>query len=279
MTIALPRSNGWSGRRLTGGSIVSTYSTSPGVKGSTRSGRSRRSCMPAQIGLFDMSWNVLCPSCGGVLDANTSLKNVRSSQYHCAFCNLDNEPTLDDMVEVSFTVSPRVRRIAAHNPDELPIWEYYRQVFWGTGVDLPEEDFEAAMQQLTLDAVELPAGDKALLSLQLPAGFVIVLEPVTHSAQFIEVKGEPTGERQNLALVYNNVRATTSITELRPGPLAALAGQPHRHARAARGLARRRRPERAHRQAPAVPDGQAPAVATRPSATSIAPTRSTSTSG
>src|SRR6266481_6336671 len=47
----------------------------------------------AQIGLFDMSWNVLCPSCGGVLDANTSLKNVRSDEYHCAFCNIDNEPT------------------------------------------------------------------------------------------------------------------------------------------------------------------------------------------
>src|SRR6266850_1734015 len=173
----------------------------------------------AQIGLFDMSWNVLCPSCGGVLDANTSLKNVRSDEYHCAFCNIDNEPTLDDMVEVSFTVSLRARRIAAHNPDELTIWEYYRQVFWGTAVDLPEENLEAAMQKITLDAVELPAGEKALLSLQLPVGFVIVLEPATHSAQFVEVKGEPTDERQNLALVYHNVRATTAITELRPGPL------------------------------------------------------------
>jgi Family of unknown function (DUF5939) len=28
-------------------------------------------------------------------------------------------------------------------------------------------------------------------SLQLPAEFVIVFEPVTHAAQFVEVKGEP----------------------------------------------------------------------------------------
>src|SRR5262249_34474440 len=27
-----------------------------------------------QIGLLDMSWNVLCPCCGGVLDANATLK-------------------------------------------------------------------------------------------------------------------------------------------------------------------------------------------------------------
>ena len=123
------------------------------------------------------------------------------------------------MVEVSFTVNPRVRRIAAHSPDQLPLWEYYRQVFWGRGVDLPEDGLEAAMQQVTLDAVELPAGEKAFLSLQLPAGFVIVLEPVTHAAQFINVTGEPTQERQNLTLVYNNLRAPTGEMTLRPGPI------------------------------------------------------------
>ena len=172
-----------------------------------------------QIGLLDMSWNVLCPSCGGVLDANATLNTVRSNEYYCAFCAVSSEPTLDDLVEVSFTVSPRVRKIAAHNPDELPIWEYHRQIFWGTHVDLPDEKFAATCQQLTLDAVELPAGDKAILSLQLPAEFVIVFEPVTHAAQFIEVKGEPAGERQNLELVYNNVLAPTGTLELRPGPL------------------------------------------------------------
>jgi class 3 adenylate cyclase len=173
----------------------------------------------AQIGLFDLSWNVLCPSCSGVLDANASLKSVRAGEYYCAFCALSNEPTLDEMVEVSFTVSPRVRRIAAHTPDQLSIWEYHRQVFWGTGVNLPDDTLEAAMQQITLDAVELPAGDKAILSLQLPVGFLTVFEPVTHAAQFIEVKGEPTGERQNLALAYHNVRTQTGTVELRPGPL------------------------------------------------------------
>src|SRR5262249_50808141 len=153
------------------------------------------------------------------LGANTSLKTVRSQAYHCAFCNVDNEPTLDDMVEVSFTVNPRVRRIAAHNPDELPIWEYYRQVFFGSGVDLPDNELEAAMQQVTLDAVELPAGEKALLSLQLPPGEVIVLEPATHTAQIIDVKGAPTSERQNLAVVYHTVRSATENVTMRPGPL------------------------------------------------------------
>jgi class 3 adenylate cyclase len=86
-------------------------------------------------------------------------------------------------------------------------------------VDLPEGDLEKAVEKLTLDSVELPPGEKAHLSLMLPAEFIIVFEPVTHAAQFIDVKGEPVSERQNLALVYTSLRAPTGTMELRPGPL------------------------------------------------------------
>src|SRR5712671_639145 len=173
----------------------------------------------ARIGLFELSWNVLCPGCGGVLDANATLKSVHAEEYNCALCAAGYEPTLDEMVDVTFTVSPRIRRIAAHDPHTLPNWEYYRQVFWGSGVDLPEADLAKAVETLTLDSIELPPGEKAHLSLTLPAEFLIVFEPVTHAAQFIDVKGEPVSERQSLTLVYTSLHAPTGTMELRPGPL------------------------------------------------------------
>src|SRR5882724_2480077 len=173
----------------------------------------------ARIGLFELSWNVLCPACGGVLDTNATLKSLHADEYNCALCAAGYEPTLDEMVDVTFTVNPRIRRIAAHDPHTLPHWEYYRQVFWGSGVDLPETELVKTAEKLTLDSVELPPGEKAHLSLTLPAEFIIVFEPVTHAAQFIDVKGEPVSERQNLALVYTNLRAPTGTMELRPGPL------------------------------------------------------------
>src|SRR5689334_21769893 len=37
----------------------------------------------ARIGLFEMSWNVLCPGCGGVLDTNATLKSLDREHYHC----------------------------------------------------------------------------------------------------------------------------------------------------------------------------------------------------
>ena len=91
----------------------------------------------ARVGIFELSWNVLCPGCGGVLDATATLRNVHKENYECALCAAGYEPTLDEMVEVTFTVSPQVRRIAAHDPNTLSIWDYFRQIFWSSGVDLP----------------------------------------------------------------------------------------------------------------------------------------------
>jgi class 3 adenylate cyclase len=173
----------------------------------------------SSIGLFDVSWNVLCPGCGGVLDANTSLRTVQSDRYTCALCAAGYEPTLDEMVEVTFTVSPRVRRIGAHNPHQLSTLEYFRQIYWGSGVDLPEEDYEARVDEFVLESLELPPGEKAVISLQLPEAFVIVFEPVTHTAQFLDVKGEPTKERQGLSLVFDRTHRHSDTLELRPGPV------------------------------------------------------------
>ena len=172
----------------------------------------------ARLGIFELSWNVLCPGCGGVLDSSATLKSVDKDEYACAWCAAGYTPILDEIVEVTFTVNRRARRIAAHDPEELPFNEYFRQVFWGSGIDVPDH-FEDLIQEIVLESVELPPGEKALLSLQLPAEFVILLDPVTHATQFLDVKGEPTRERQNLTLVLDKLRAPTETVALRPGPL------------------------------------------------------------
>ena len=173
----------------------------------------------SRLGLFDLTWNVLCPGCGGVLDAHSTLKSLRHDDYHCGLCACGYEASVDEQVEVAFTVSSRVRRIAAHDPNTLPIWEYYKQMFWSSGVDFNQELFTSLSEDVVLEAIELPAGEKAVLSLQLPPQFIIVFEPVTHAAQFIDVQGEPTKERQQLALMYNRIQAPVGTMTLRPGPL------------------------------------------------------------
>ena len=174
----------------------------------------------ARLGLFDLSWNVLCLSCGGVLDSNTTLNSVDQDRYNCAFCAAGYEPTLDETIEVTFTVNSRIRKIAAHDPNTLQIWDFYHQIFFSSGIDLPDiETFGRVMQDITLDSVELPPGERALLSLQLPAASIIVFDPVTHTAQFLDIKGETTRDRQHSSLVFDKVGAPTETAKLQPGPL------------------------------------------------------------
>jgi class 3 adenylate cyclase len=170
------------------------------------------------LGMFEMTWSVMCPSCAGVLSANKTLKTLDRAQYNCAFCAAGYETTLDNLVEVTFTVSPRVRKIAAHSPDQLSAAEYYRQIFWSSAIDLPA-DLEKLLPEVTLEIVDLPPGERAILSLQLPKGTVIVFDPVTHTAQFLDVSGKEASERQNLSVTFNKVQVPVDTVALRPGPL------------------------------------------------------------
>ena len=72
---------------------------------------------------------------------------------------------------------------------------------------------------MTIEALDLPAGEKAIVSLQLPAAFLIVFDPVTHTAQFLDVKGEPTRERQILSVIFDRDMPQYPPIEMRPGPL------------------------------------------------------------
>src|SRR5256886_6067 len=170
------------------------------------------------LGMFEMSWNVMCPGWAGVPTANKSLKTLDRAQYNCAFCAVGYETTLDNLVEVTFTVSPRLRKIPAHSPDELSATEYLRQIFWSSAIDLPA-DLEKLLGKVTLESVELPPGERAIVSLQLPKGALIVFDPVTHTAQFLDVSGEEASERQNLSVMFNKVQVPVDTVALRPGPL------------------------------------------------------------
>ena len=188
----------------------------------------------ARFGIFDMSWNILCPACGGVLDSGETLKTIKQAEYRCVLCAIGCEPTLDEIVEVTFTISPRVRKIAAHDPETLPWIEYYRQIFWSSGVDLPDEQALAEwVKETTLDSRELSPGEKVVLSLQLPdpgmkfgrsigtsqEGYVIVFDPVLHMSQHIEVKGEVARENQMLSFVMTRDHAPDKTLQMRPGPM------------------------------------------------------------
>ena len=113
-------------------------------------------------------------------------------------------------------------------------------MFWGSGFDVTDTDLASAMREVMLDSIELQPGEKASLSLALPANFVIVMEPVTHAAHFLDVKGEPTRERQNLSIIYNTVVAPTRNDARRTRTVALVVRESYEAARASERVGRRR---------------------------------------
>jgi class 3 adenylate cyclase len=173
----------------------------------------------AKLGIFELSWDVLCPSCRGVLDVTKTLQAVHQEPYACALCNRSFEVSLDETVEIVFTVSPRLRRIAAHDPQTLPFWDYYRQVFWSSAVDLSDADIQRLIAEFTLDARELAPGEQATVTAEVAEGWVLLFDPVSHFGHYLKVAPERTDEVQPVTVTLKDTRAPTETTQLKAGPV------------------------------------------------------------
>src|ERR687889_23635 len=91
----------------------------------------------AAIGIFEMTWILICPICSCVIDSFRALKNLRS-HCRCTHCHVDFVAALDDMIAITFTVNPAIRRIAYHDPQTLSAEDYllrYRSANEGLAPD------------------------------------------------------------------------------------------------------------------------------------------------
>lgn len=77
----------------------------------------------ARAGLFLMDWNVICPCCAKVLRSLRTPHGLEARNT-CPVCFRRDRATLDDYVQVTFTISPSVRPNRFHHPRDLPLDEY-----------------------------------------------------------------------------------------------------------------------------------------------------------
>jgi class 3 adenylate cyclase len=77
-----------------------------------------------KIGLFEMEWNLLCPSCGNVIDSFSALTRLHTHAA-CLPCAINVEVALDDFIQVTFTISLRVRDNVFRHPASLSAEDYF----------------------------------------------------------------------------------------------------------------------------------------------------------
>lgn len=70
----------------------------------------------SKAGIFDMEWNVKCPSCRSSTESTKTLKEL-TSKAHCEHCQIDISAGFDDAVEITFNINQNIRStkdIASH---------------------------------------------------------------------------------------------------------------------------------------------------------------------
>lgn len=68
-------------------------------------------CLRAtRAGIFDMSWDLLCPSCRGITEGHSNLAEVHGDS-HCTTCQIDFRVNFDHNIEVVFRPNASVRPV------------------------------------------------------------------------------------------------------------------------------------------------------------------------
>ena len=105
-------------------------------------------------GLFTMEWHLVCASCGHLVESLRSMGNLHSL-YKCDLCFAENEATLDDFIHVTFTVSPVIRRLAFHEPNTLPIEDFYFKYRMAKGIRPLPPPAETTLADVVLSRTKL----------------------------------------------------------------------------------------------------------------------------
>ncbi len=127
-----------------------------------------------RLGLFDLEWIIHCPSCTGITDHSTHLKQLKSSS-HCEYCKIDIDASFDRSIEVNFKVNDNVRKIEpASWPELVEHWDYVK----------PLGQFEVEGHSVVDVPVKLETGNYYV---GFPPVIVTDTNPAMQEAQTLEI--------------------------------------------------------------------------------------------
>jgi class 3 adenylate cyclase len=167
-----------------------------------------------KLGLLTMEWQYVCPGCGEIVERLTSLTSA-TAHYFCQVCTADRDADLSDFVEVTFSLSPEVRRSRYHDPWSLtPEEHFFRYRFTQSGV---VDDGTPLREYLRANAVAC-----AYLEPGATETFAVTAEPgylwLTNGPALI-VGAARTSEPRSFAFEYTGTRSKGFEAEIDAGPV------------------------------------------------------------
>jgi class 3 adenylate cyclase len=170
-------------------------------------------------GLVEMDWLLYCPLCSDVVANFRSLRSV-DNHFHCHLCHADYETTLDDYIAVTFTVAPAVRRIRYHDPESLPLEDYfftYRATLDGLtegGAPLME-----LMKSGVRGLARLAPNEASRFQFEAEAGTLLGTVLDSDASFAFAVTGERHAEADAISIAVRPGACEPSGGSVTPGPL------------------------------------------------------------
>jgi hypothetical protein len=167
-----------------------------------------------KLGLLTMEWQYICPGCGEIVERLTSLTSATAHTY-CQVCSADRDADLSDFIEITFSVSPEVRRSRYHDPWTLDPEEHFlRYRFTQSGVVDDGSPLREHLRRCAVSCAYVEPGETQTFQLAAEPGFLWLT-----NGPALTVSGARTDECRSFAFVYTGARSKGFRADIAAGPV------------------------------------------------------------
>jgi class 3 adenylate cyclase len=171
----------------------------------------------AKAGLFYMDWNVICPCCGKVMRSLRELHGLQAENT-CTVCFRRDQATLDDYVQVTFTIAPAVRTIRFHQPLALPLDEYiFTYLYEPTAKSAGILTARDAMQMFGRHLSLVPPGGRVTVETTADPGLLACVDLFGQQSFALLAGGDPVDGPQRIAATFTDLGFEVPLPALDPG--------------------------------------------------------------
>jgi hypothetical protein len=172
----------------------------------------------SKVGIFQLTWNLLCPGCGAAVQSFATLRSV-CAVFHCYLCATDIETRLDDYVHVGFTVSPKIRSIPGHESSTLTAEDYYFRYYFTreTRASAGGPPFLDTLRKMALGLRYVEPGQTATLEATLAPGALVMLDAITNATFVFLIDAAAAGPNEPIRLKLKDGLSLPTVRSLAPG--------------------------------------------------------------
>ena len=155
--------------------------------------------------------------CSDVVESFRTLRKL-DTHFHCHLCQCDFDAALDDYITVTFTVSPAVRSIRFHKPDELSAWDFVFGYRMTPGGLMPDgAPWSEAAKGLVRAVSRIEPGFAANLEVDAAEGSLLGQDFVSDAHFFIPVSSGAAVTASHVPVTVDSGKCVAAPATIAPG--------------------------------------------------------------